>query len=179
MCIRDRPDVESKLRALGFGYRAKFLTRTAQALCEKVQGGSDTMPADINDAVYKHLLSLRTQTYEDARSELMTLPGIGPKVAEYVNIPLIFSCILLMSLDQASSIPVDRHVFSFADRWYHIRSKRYEDVADKLRAIWGERAGWAHTVRLPLINSRFSFMQIYALLVSTNLSSKTMPPMQN
>lgn len=84
-----------------------------------------------------------------------------------------------MSLDQASSIPVDRHVFNFADRWYHIRSKRYEDVAEKLRAIWGERAGWAHTVRLRLINSRFSFMQIYALSNSTSLSSKTMPPMPN
>ena len=174
-----QPDVESKLRALGFGYRAKFLTRTAQTLCEKVQRGSDAKPANINEAVYKHLLSLRSQTYEDARSELMTLPGIGPKVAEYVNMLLTFSCILLMSLDQASSIPVDRHVFNFADRWYHIRSKRYEDVAEKLRAIWGERAGWAHTVRLRLINTRFSFMQIYALSNSTSLSSKTMPPMPN
>lgn len=51
-----------------------------------------------------------------------------------------------MSLDQYSSIPVDRHVFQFAERWYHIRSKKYEDIADRLREIWGERAGWAHTV---------------------------------
>lgn len=169
-----QPDVESKLRALGFGYRAKFLARTAQSLCAKVQRGLDAELGDINDAVYKHLLSLRERTYEDARSELMTLPGIGPKVAEYVSIPLIFSCILLMSLDQSSSIPVDRHVFNFAYRRYHIRSKRYEEVADQLRAIWGERAGWAHTVRLRLINYRFSFTQIYARSMSTSLTSKTM-----
>lgn len=59
---------------------------------------------------------------------------------------LISSCILLMSLDQHSSIPVDRHVFQFAERWYHIRSKKYEVIADRLRELWGERAGWAHTV---------------------------------
>ena len=52
-----------------------------------------------------------------------------------------------MSLDQNASIPVDRHVFQFAERWYHFRSKRYEDIAEKFRALWGERAGWAHTVR--------------------------------
>jgi len=51
-----------------------------------------------------------------------------------------------MSLDQHSSIPVDRHVFQFAERWYHIRSKKYEEIADRLRELWGERAGWAHTV---------------------------------
>lgn len=60
---------------------------------------------------------------------------------------LTLSCVLLMSLDQNASIPVDRHVFQFAERWYHFRSKRYEDIAEKFRALWGERAGWAHTVR--------------------------------
>ena len=42
-----------------------------------------------------------------------------------------------MSLDQNASIPVDRHVFQFAERWYHFRSKRYEDIAEKFRALWG------------------------------------------
>lgn len=78
-----QPDVEAKLRALGFGYRAKFLAGTARALCEKFQD-SKAKAIDIDHAVYEHLLSLRTHAYDNARAELMTFPGIGPKVAEYV-----------------------------------------------------------------------------------------------
>ena len=43
--------------------------------------------------------------YHDAHSELCTLTGIGPKVAD---------CICLMSLDHLSSIPVDVHVIHLA-----------------------------------------------------------------
>ena len=165
-----RSDVEPHLRALGFGYRARFLAESAQMLCEKARSlhaspgegavnvehaevkpdpdAHAAQPAEhlsdeqVDQRVYEYLHWLRTLPYYDAREELMQLQGVGPKVAD---------CILLMSLDQESSIPVDRHVFQFADRWYGIRNKRYEEVADRLRAIWGERAGWAHTVRaLPL-----------------------------
>lgn len=142
------PGVEQKLRNLGFGYRAKYLAGTAQSLCAlaaKSLATDDIKPTLVDQAVYDYLLSLRSKTYADARQVLVQLPGVGPKVAEYV----LFthdSCILLMSLDQYSSIPVDRHVFQFAERWYRIRSKKYEDIADRLREIWGERAGWAHTV---------------------------------
>lgn len=55
-----------------------------------------------------------------------------------------------MSMDQPSSIPVDRHVFQFAERWYKIKTKGglkgYEHIADKFRALWGPYAGWAHSV---------------------------------
>ena len=43
--------------------------------------------------------------YNDAHSELCTLTGIGPKVAD---------CICLMSLNHLSSIPVDVHVINLA-----------------------------------------------------------------
>jgi N-glycosylase/DNA lyase len=60
------------------------------------------------------------------------------------------SCILLMSMDQPSSIPVDRHVFQFAERWYHIKTKGglkgYETIANRFRQLWGPYAGWAHSV---------------------------------
>ncbi|WFD25792.1 DNA-(apurinic or apyrimidinic site) lyase [Malassezia nana] len=134
------PGVEQKLRSFGFGYRAKYLAGTAQSLCAlatKSLATDDIKPVRVDQAVYDYLLSLRSMTYADARQVLLQLPGVGPKVAD---------CILLMSLDQYSSIPVDRHVFQFAERWYRIRSKKYEDIADRLREIWGKRAGWAHTV---------------------------------
>lgn len=53
-------------------------------------------------------------------------------------------------MDQPSSIPVDRHVFQFAERWYKIKTKGglkgYEYIADRFRALWGPYAGWAHSV---------------------------------
>lgn len=55
-----------------------------------------------------------------------------------------------MSMDQPASIPVDRHVFQFAERWYRIRTKGglkgYEHVAEAFRNLWGEYAGWACSV---------------------------------
>ncbi|WFD33295.1 ABC-type xenobiotic transporter [Malassezia cuniculi] len=127
---------------LGFGYRAKFIAGTAKALCERAKNKleEEKKPTDdehVNAAVHQYLESLRQLDYYAAREALMQFLGIGPKVAD---------CIALMSLDQHSSIPVDRHVFSFADRWYGIRKKRYDQVADSLREIWGSHAGWAHSV---------------------------------
>lgn len=79
--------VEQKLRDLGFGYRAKYLAGTAQALCALAKESlaiDDTKPTDVDQAVYDYLLSLRTKSYSEAREALIKLPGIGPKVAEYV-----------------------------------------------------------------------------------------------
>jgi len=81
------PGVEQKLRDLGFGYRAKYLAGTAQTLCAIAQEfltTDDTKSKHIDQAVNDYLLSLRTKSYADAREALMQLPGIGPKVAEYV-----------------------------------------------------------------------------------------------
>ncbi|CAD6887681.1 unnamed protein product [Tilletia laevis] len=94
-------------------------------------------------SVSSYLASLRDMSYSTARENLIRLPGVGPKVAD---------CVLLMSMDQPSSIPVDRHVFNFAEKLYGMRGastrghKGYEEVAEKLRAIWGGWAGWAHSV---------------------------------
>ena len=59
-------DVESKLRNLGFGYRAKFIQQSAVKILEN--GGRDW------------LFALRDVPYSEAKSALMTLPGIGAKV---------------------------------------------------------------------------------------------------
>lgn len=229
-----KPGVEEKLRELGFGYRAKYLAKTAQMLCEKhgqkhTAGGlngvdkvaqhlneshwlygikaedddklepgqlsslsvpatngaakdeeqaedsprskkrvrrtssrssrnsstasttnrtsstassaSSVAPEDAAEPTFEsvrsYLQHLRTIPYHSARQELIQFPGVGPKVAD---------CILLMSLDQASSIPVDRHVFQFAEKWYRLRTKKYEEIAGYFRQLWGEYAGWAHSV---------------------------------
>lgn len=73
------PSVEATLRGLGFGYRAKYIQKTAALLCQA------------HDDPQKWLLGLRETPTEQAREELLKLPGVGPKVAD---------CILLMSLDK-------------------------------------------------------------------------------
>lgn len=58
--------MESELRDLGFGYRAKFIKKSADQIVE--WGGE------------KWFRNLREMVYKDARIELMKLCGIGPKV---------------------------------------------------------------------------------------------------
>ena len=58
--------VESKLRTLGFGYRAKFIQQSAAQIVKN--GGRDW------------LMDLRNVPYPEAKTALMTLPGIGAKV---------------------------------------------------------------------------------------------------
>lgn len=58
--------VEEKLRQLGFGYRAKYISQSAQYLMKN--GGEEL------------LFKLRESTYEEVKLELMKLVGVGAKV---------------------------------------------------------------------------------------------------
>lgn len=69
----DDNKVESILRELGFGYRAKYIANT----CSKIK-------ADHPDLKEKWLHTLRNVPYGEAKSSLMTLQGVGPKVADCV-----------------------------------------------------------------------------------------------
>ncbi|XP_056412659.1 N-glycosylase/DNA lyase isoform X2 [Hyla sarda] len=88
-------DTEAKLRDLGFGYRAKFVSESARAILQK-QG-------------LDWLNSLRLAPYEEAKSALCSLPGVGAKVAD---------CVCLMALDKPEAVPVDTHVWQIAKRDY-------------------------------------------------------------
>ncbi|CAO3655580.1 unnamed protein product [Mucor fragilis] len=131
----DDNKVESILRELGFGYRAKYIANT----CSKIK-------ADHPDLKEKWLHTLRNVPYGEAKSSLMTLQGVGPKVAD---------CVCLMSLDQTESIPVDTHVWQIALRDYGFSTKKrgktldsklYLQVGDHFRTLFGEYSGWAHSV---------------------------------
>ena len=92
-----RERVESDLRTLGFGYRAKYIHQTAKLLTSKPEGWLD---------------GLRKMSYSEAHAELMSLPGVGAKVAD---------CVCLMSLDKMEAIPVDTHVWQIANRDYKLK----------------------------------------------------------
>ncbi|KAG0699674.1 DNA glycosylase [Suillus ampliporus] len=141
------PKAKSTLRALGFGYRADYIQRTAKMLV-------DTHSSSISDSGLREnceewLAGLRDMSTEAAREELLKFVGVGRKVAD---------CVLLMSLDKREVIPVDTHVHQIAIKHYGMRAaggskgkgvmtpRIYEEVATKLADIWGDYAGWAHSV---------------------------------
>lgn len=66
------PQVETQLRKLGLGYRARYVSASARAILEE-QGG---LP---------WLQQLRKAPYEEAHKALCTLPGVGTKVGTTVK----------------------------------------------------------------------------------------------
>lgn len=65
--------VESKLRSLGFGYRAKYIAKTAKLILEEHP-----------DQKEQWLFQLREMPYAEAKEALIRMPGVGPKVADCV-----------------------------------------------------------------------------------------------
>lgn len=123
-------EVEAKLRKLGFGYRAKYIDKSAKEIMSK--GG------------LRWFKEVEQMEYKEAHAELVTLTGIGPKVAD---------CIALMSLNFLQSIPVDTHILQIAkvympylDIKKSMTPKTYNEIGDKFRSIYGDMAGWAQTV---------------------------------
>ncbi|XP_063696513.1 N-glycosylase/DNA lyase [Culicoides brevitarsis] len=123
--------MEEKLRASSFGYRARYIAKCTEEIKEKGE--------------IEWYSKLQNLSYKEAHAELLTLTGIGPKVAD---------CICLMSLGHLDSIPVDTHVFQIAKAHYlpslkptkSISSKVYEEIKDTFREIYGPYAGWAQTI---------------------------------
>ncbi len=101
------PKVESHLRQLGFGYRAKYLHQTANLISRKGdQGWLDSLRNP-----EKPVMGQKTspagemqpggrEGYRVAHEALLTLQGVGPKVAD---------CVCLMGLGWGEAVPVDTH----------------------------------------------------------------------
>lgn len=123
-------EAEAKLRALGFGYRARFVSGTARAISEGMGATG--------------LCRLRDVPYAEARRELCALPGVGAKVAD---------CVCLMALDKAEAVPVDTHVWHIARQRYgaalgarSLTARVHQEIGDFFRELWGPYAGWAQAV---------------------------------
>jgi N-glycosylase/DNA lyase len=82
-----------ELLKCGLGYRAKYVLETAKTIS--------------NDRF--DLENLHKKSYERARAELLTLPGVGLKVAD---------CILLFSFKKLESFPVDVWIKRILVKYY-------------------------------------------------------------
>jgi len=111
---------EGALRALGLGFRAKYVAEIAGVVAE---GGME-------------LASLRRESYLEAKAVLTALPGIGEKVAD---------CILAFSLDKLEGFPVDRWVRRGLEEWYFPgeRPMSYAELRSWAQERWGRYAGYA------------------------------------
>jgi len=123
--------------ATGLGYRAPRLVDGAAQLLAQ--------PAD-------WLLGLRHTPYPVAHAALVTVRGVGPKVAD---------CVCLFSLDQTAAVPVDTHIWQAAQQLWGragagdplppgskpvvggLTAAAYQRVGAAFRARYGDLAGYA------------------------------------
>ena len=118
---------ESDLQsAAGLGFRGLALKNVARQLVERPPGW---------------LLSLRTLPYERAAEELLTIRGVGRKIAD---------CVCLFALDKDEAVPVDTHVRQLATRLYlpdvktrTVTPALYDRIGALFREKFGRYAGWA------------------------------------
>lgn len=125
---------DRELRECELGYRAKFVSQTAKKVSEED----------------RNLKELKKLSYDRAREELLSFPGVGPKVAD---------CILLFSLEKLEAFPVDvwikraifRHYFQYFPRDFVRRISHEESLSNAEyrqlnlfgREYFGEYAGYA------------------------------------
>jgi N-glycosylase/DNA lyase len=179
-------EVEGHLRELGFGYRAKYIAETARIIAnEKPPEWLETLRnPDVPGFRTQHVPSEKHTSYKEAHESLLSLKGVGPKVAD---------CVCLMGLGWAESVPVDTHVWQIAQRDYKFGKKAktfnkamYDAVGDHFRDLWGKHAGWAHSVlftadlrefadRSPkkekLINGETHIVKVEEALIATEVDS--------
>lgn len=72
---------------------------------------------------------------EDARKELQSLPGVGPKVAD---------CILLFAFDRKESFPVDVWIKRVMEELYLKEVTPKSKIASRGREVFGKNAGFAN-----------------------------------
>ena len=109
---------EEEARKLGMGYRAKYLVGTAQYL-------------SANADFLKEVQSL---PYFEARSKLMKLPGVGPKVAD---------CILLFGAEKNEAFPIDTWILQSLEKQYGMKGWKLSQMEEFARIHFGEHAGLA------------------------------------
>jgi N-glycosylase/DNA lyase len=101
---------------LRFGFRAKFIKQTI-SLLPKID-----------------LYSLQNKNFEEAKKELMSLPGVGEKVAE---------CVLLYSFKKLEAFPVDIWMKRIMSKYYLKKEATIKEIKEFARNYFGKYAGYA------------------------------------
>jgi N-glycosylase/DNA lyase len=149
-------NLESELRSLGFGYRAKYIMKTVHKMIE-------------NPKLFEQLMNCKTSWTDDESCVqfLRQFDGVGPKVAD---------CVALMGCHRHDLVPVDTHVWNVLRNRYRNEFNKWVDLLDDenpvssksilkkalsnksvdvkiypfvkqfFKDFWGLKAGWAQAV---------------------------------
>ena len=117
----------NEIKDLGVGYRAEFIKKAAEMVVLK----------QINFEFLKKI------SYEEAKKNIIEIPGVGDKVAD---------CVMLFSLDKLDATPIDRWMIRILQKYYFkkfvvetksITPKQYNMLHEKIVNYFGEYAGYA------------------------------------
>ncbi|MBQ3574916.1 MAG: 8-oxoguanine DNA glycosylase, partial [Clostridia bacterium] len=106
---------EEALRRMGVGYRAPYLKKTAQMVMEGFP---------VNE--------LSCMDYEKAHELLVSLPGVGDKVAD---------CVQLFGCGHSCAFPVDVWVERLLKSWFHLENCGRKKMSLAARELLGENCG--------------------------------------
>jgi N-glycosylase/DNA lyase len=125
----------SELLSCGLGYRAKFVKKASLAVKEGI------LNFDL----------LKKANYQEAKSALLDIDGIGNKVAD---------CILLFSLEKLESFPLDRWIVRSLEEYYPQRfsfsgktltDRKYRLLHDEAVKYFGPHAGYCQQFLFKMI----------------------------
>ena len=134
---------ETDARNLGMGYRAKYLVGVAQFLCQR----------------HGWLEEVSGSNYKKARSSLMELPGVGPKVAD---------CVLLFGAGKSQAFPIDTWILQALERQYGMKGWTMQQMQEFAGIHFGHHAGLAQQFL-------FSFQRSVGQTKSANKEGKATP----
>jgi len=86
------------------------------------------------------LYGIKDLSYEEGRSELVKIRGVGNKIAD---------CVLLFAFGKLESFPVDTHIEQIMERYYSEdlkdvkKSKKRDAIGEFARRYFGEYCGYA------------------------------------
>lgn len=109
---------ESDLRQTGMGYRARYISQTAQYLAGRPGWLEET----------------EGLSYAEAKVRLMMLAGVGEKIAD---------CALLFGAGKLEAFPVDTWMLKAMNRLYGLHGWKPEQIAHFGRVHFGQFAGYA------------------------------------
>ncbi|MDQ8181785.1 DNA glycosylase [Pelagicoccus sp. SDUM812005] len=109
---------EAELRALGLGFRAKNIKKTADLLASSPQ----------------LLAQIEAAPYPEAKAQLVTLPGVGEKIAD---------CALLFGAAKLEAFPVDTWIIKVLEKRYALSGWTPPQLSQFGRVHYGPLAGFA------------------------------------
>ena len=108
----------TRIAELKLGYRAKSIVGVAKYLGERPD----------------FLQGLQELPYQEAKSEIMKLPGVGPKVAD---------CVLLFGCGKLEAFPIDTWIIKTLEKRYGLKGWKTGHMLHFAQKHFGGYAGLA------------------------------------